>query len=60
MTTNERVNEAKYQLSRGGWHSAYMKHITPDEIHEMVPYMNMEDIQGGIFTPGLLSMIVLY
>ncbi|XP_066932255.1 dimethylglycine dehydrogenase, mitochondrial-like [Clytia hemisphaerica] len=52
LSTNDRVNEAKYQLSRGGWHSAYMKFMNPDEIHEMVPYMNMDGIHGGIWTPG--------
>ena len=53
LSTNDRVNEAKYQLSRGGWHSAYMKYMNPDEVHEMVPYMNMDGIHGGLYTPGL-------
>lgn len=52
LQTPERMNEAKYQMSRGGWHKAPMSLLSPDEVHEMVPYMKMDGILGGLITPG--------
>lgn len=52
MTTEDRVKEGDYMLSRSGWHDAYSWKITPDEIHKMVPYMNMDGIISGLYNPG--------
>jgi len=52
ITTDGRMNEARYMLSRNNWHDAFMWEITPDEIQKIVPYMNMKDIQAGLYTPG--------
>ena len=40
----ERVKELKYQLSRQGWHQAPMRLVGPDEIQEMVPILNMDEV----------------
>ncbi|XP_057306789.1 dimethylglycine dehydrogenase, mitochondrial-like [Hydractinia symbiolongicarpus] len=52
LTTPGRVEEAKYMISRAGWHDAYMWMLTPEEVCEQVPYMNMDNVLGGLFTPG--------
>jgi len=52
LTSPERLNEGKYMMSRQAWNDAYMTMLNPDEISEMVPYMNMDGILGGLFTPG--------
>merc|ERR1712096_470908 len=52
ITTPGRMNEAQYMMTRAGWHSTPMWMMTPDEIHKHAPFMNMDDIIGGIFTPG--------
>ena len=57
LSSPERVNEAKYMRSRQAWHNAYMKMLNPDEVHEMVPYMNMDNVYGGLFTPGKIQLL---
>ena len=42
-------------LSRSSWHKAYIAMLNPDEVHKCVPYMNMDDVIGGLLTPGNLE-----
>lgn len=52
-STPERMDEAKYQMQRQGWHKAPQWLVTPDEIAKMHPLLKVDDILGGIFNPGL-------
>ena len=51
-TTPERMDEAKYQMQRQGWHKAPQWLVTPDEIAKMFPLLKMDDVLGGLFNPG--------
>lgn len=51
-TTPERMDEAKYQMQRQGWHKAPQWLVTPDEIAKMHPLLKMDDVLGGLFNPG--------
>ncbi|CAL4133492.1 unnamed protein product, partial [Meganyctiphanes norvegica] len=51
-TTQTRIDEMKYQMSRQGWHDAPQCMVTPEQIHEMVPIMNMDNIIAGIWNPA--------
>jgi len=51
-TTPDRMDEARYQMARQGWHKAPQWLVTPEEIEKMVPIMNMDSILGGLFNPG--------
>ena len=48
------MDECNYVLQKQGWHKAPMWMLTPDEIRKMFPLMNMDEIYGGLFTPGEL------
>ncbi|XP_078368879.1 dimethylglycine dehydrogenase, mitochondrial-like [Oculina patagonica] len=50
-TTPERMDEAKYQMQRQGWHKAPQWLVTPDEIAKMHPLLKMDDVLGGLFNP---------
>ncbi|CAH3156069.1 unnamed protein product [Porites lobata] len=50
-TTPERMDEAKYQMQRQGWHKAPQWLVTPDEIAKMFPLLKMDDVLGGLFNP---------
>uniref|UniRef100_T2M409 Dimethylglycine dehydrogenase,mitochondrial n=1 Tax=Hydra vulgaris TaxID=6087 RepID=T2M409_HYDVU len=52
ITTKGRLEEAQYTLSRQRVHDAHMWLINPDEVHKSAPYMNMDGVLGGLFTPG--------
>jgi dimethylglycine dehydrogenase len=45
-------------MARQCWHKAPQWLFTPDEIHEMVPIINMDGILGGLFNPGELMLIL--
>ncbi|XP_065060512.1 dimethylglycine dehydrogenase, mitochondrial-like [Rhopilema esculentum] len=51
LTTPGRVDEAKYQLQRQGWHQSPMTLLSPTEVQELMPIMNCSDVLGGLFTP---------
>ena len=53
LTTPGRVDEAKYQLQRQGWHQSPMTLLSPAEVQELMPIMNCSDVLGGLFTPGV-------
>ena len=53
LSTPGRVKEAEYAISRAGWHGPTpMWLMTPDEIAPTAPFMNMDGIEGGLWTPG--------
>ncbi|CAK4610834.1 hypothetical protein LEN26_016671 [Aphanomyces euteiches] len=51
-TTPARMDEAKYQQARQNWHEAFQAIITPEEIAEKHPLLNMDGILGGVYTTG--------
>ncbi|XP_063678864.1 dimethylglycine dehydrogenase, mitochondrial-like isoform X1 [Bolinopsis microptera] len=50
--TKEHFNEFKYMMSRHTWHRANEHLVDPDTIEQMHPFLNMEGIKGGLYTPG--------
>ena len=59
LTTPGRVDEARYQLQRQGWHQSPMNFLSPEKVQEMLPIMNCSDVLGGLFTPGMLSVFII-
>lgn len=51
-TSDLRIQEMKYALSRQGHKDAPMRFLNPEEIADLVPIMRMDDIKGGLFTPS--------
>ncbi|XP_071520063.1 dimethylglycine dehydrogenase, mitochondrial-like [Panulirus ornatus] len=50
-TTPTRVDEMKYQMSRHGHHEAPQYLLTPEQVKEMVPIADTNNILMGLFTP---------
>ncbi|XP_041465760.1 dimethylglycine dehydrogenase, mitochondrial-like [Lytechinus variegatus] len=48
LSTPDRMDEAKYQMARQGWNKAYQKLLTPEEVEELCPIINMDGVLGGI------------
>ena len=48
----KRMDEFRYTLSRQLHKQSPMVLLGPEEVAEMVPFMNMDNIQGGLFTPS--------
>lgn len=44
-TTPARLDEARYQMARQGWNDAPQSLLTPDEIHELHPLLNMDGVR---------------
>ncbi|XP_033634961.1 dimethylglycine dehydrogenase, mitochondrial-like [Asterias rubens] len=51
LTTPDRMDEAKYQMSRAGWNQAVQELISPEKVAEIHPLLNMDGILGGILNP---------
>ncbi|XP_078608575.1 dimethylglycine dehydrogenase, mitochondrial-like [Branchiostoma floridae x Branchiostoma japonicum] len=51
-STPERVDEFRYQMQRQGCHDAPQWLLTPEEIHEMHPLLNMDKVLMGLYNPG--------
>ena len=51
-----KVEEMKHQTSRHRWNQARQMVITPDEIHELHPLLNMD----GVNNKGYLSFELCY
>lgn len=51
-TSPLRMDEMRYQMQRQGWNKAPQYMITPDEIKEMVPIINLDGILGGLYNPS--------
>ena len=41
-----RVDEMKYQMSRQGWNHAPQCLLTPEQVQEFVPIMNIDKVRG--------------
>ena len=56
-----RMDEFRYTLSRQLHKQSPMALLGPEEVAEMVPFMNMDNIHGGLYTPNevTLKMIIL-
>lgn len=50
-TTPTRVDEMKYQMSRHGHHEAPQCLITPEQVKELVPIANIDNVLMGLYTP---------
>ncbi|XP_063955426.1 dimethylglycine dehydrogenase, mitochondrial-like [Lytechinus pictus] len=48
LSSPDRMDEAKYQMSRQGWNKAYQKLLTPEEVEELCPIINIDGVLGGI------------
>ena len=46
------MDEFRYTLSRQLHKQSPMALLGPEEVAEMVPFMNMDNIHGGLFTPN--------
>jgi len=51
-TSPIRMDEFKYALSRQGHKHSPAKLLSPEEVEELVPILNMEGIHGGLLTPN--------
>lgn len=51
-TSPIRMDEFRYSLSRQTHKQSPMKLLTPEEVEELVPILNMDGIHGGLFTPN--------
>ena len=54
-TTPERLEEAKYQMHRHGWHKAPQRLITTEEVAQVHPLLNVDDVLGALYFPGEYS-----
>ena len=43
-TTPERVDEARYSMSRHRWQEAEQRLLEPEEVERLVPLMNMDGV----------------
>jgi glycine/D-amino acid oxidase-like deaminating enzyme len=46
-----RIDEFNYQMSRQGWNIAPQCLMTPEQIKERIPIMDMDTIVGGLYSP---------
>ncbi|XP_019632268.1 PREDICTED: dimethylglycine dehydrogenase, mitochondrial-like [Branchiostoma belcheri] len=51
-STPERVDEFRYQMQRQGWNKAPQWMLTPEEVHQMHPLLNMDKVLMGLHNPG--------
>lgn len=51
-TTPERLEEAKYQMQRHGWQKAPQRLITTEEVAQVHPLLNVDDVLGALYFPG--------
>jgi len=50
--TPHRMEEFRYALGRQGHKDAPLRLLSKAEIKEKVPILRMDDVEGGLFTPG--------
>ncbi|KAI8483162.1 hypothetical protein Bbelb_390440, partial [Branchiostoma belcheri] len=51
-STPTRVDEFRYQMQRQGWNKAPQWLLTPEEVHQMHPLLNMDKVLMGLHNPG--------
>jgi len=50
-TTPERLEEAKYQMQRHGWQKSPQRLITTEEVAQVHPLLNVDDVLGALYFP---------
>ncbi|XP_072167369.1 dimethylglycine dehydrogenase, mitochondrial-like [Diadema setosum] len=50
LQTPTRMDEARYQLGRQRWNDAYMAILTPEEVLDLCPIVNIDRVLGGLHT----------
>lgn len=55
LTTPGRVKEADYMISRNWGGTTPLWKMSLDEIHKTAPFMNMDGVLGGLWTPGITT-----
>ena len=53
------MDEFRYTLSRQLHKQSPMALLGPEEVAEMVPFMNMDNIHGGLFTPNEVTLVMI-
>ncbi|KAG8456521.1 hypothetical protein GDO86_002342 [Hymenochirus boettgeri] len=51
-STPARVDEFKYQMTRGRWHPNPQYYIEPEKVQELFPLLNMDKVLAGLHNPG--------
>ena len=51
-TTPERLEEAKYQMQRHGLQKSPQRLITTEEVAQVHPLLNVDDVLGALYFPG--------
>ena len=51
-TTPERLEEAKYQMQRHGWQKSPQRLIATEEVAQVHPLLNVDDVLGALYFPG--------
>lgn len=51
-TTPERLEEAKYQMQRHGWQKSPQWIATTQEVAQIHPLLNVDDVFGALYSPG--------
>ncbi|XP_063309655.1 dimethylglycine dehydrogenase, mitochondrial [Pelobates fuscus] len=51
-STPTRVDELKYQMTRGRWHPNPQYLIGPEKVRELFPLLNMDKVIAGLYNPG--------
>ena len=51
-TSAARMDEFRYTLSRQLHKQSPMQLLGPEQVAELVPILNMDNIHGGLFTPN--------
>ena len=52
------MDEFRYSLSRQLHKQSPMALLGPEEVADMVPFMNMDNIHGGLFTPNEVQIFI--
>uniref|UniRef100_A0A8C5PI84 Dimethylglycine dehydrogenase, mitochondrial n=1 Tax=Leptobrachium leishanense TaxID=445787 RepID=A0A8C5PI84_9ANUR len=51
-STPTRVDELKYQMTRGRWHPNPQYLVGPEKVKELFPLINMDKVLAGLYNPG--------
>ena len=50
-TTEDRMDEFRYQMQRNNWHQNPQSLVTPQQISELCPIVNIDGVIGGLYSP---------
>ncbi|MEE6458505.1 hypothetical protein FKM82_000312 [Ascaphus truei] len=51
-TTPTRVDELRYQVTRGRWHPNPQYLVGPEKVKELFPLLNIDKVLAGLYNPG--------